>query len=581
MKGLSHIREQRGIALVVALMVMVLLIALGAAAMMMSQLGYMAISSEKRYQIANWAAEYGLNKGLEPLLLSPVNPICSTGGSGSATSGSNYSYFGAGIGGNFCYIHSTGTQGNAKVVKTVLVPRNPTAQHGALILRNGGSIAMGGSSSIVNCDTTCKTPGVVYGTGLNLNINSISDDTSCPNNPRGIYGSPHAVQDAEGDACSTTSGACSTSAQMEDRIPITFEATNWPDLQLRLSTSYSPSGHSIDVDNLSMGNITVPTPPTTCVCTNTGNFTLSTGTTSASPGTPASTTICSGVPNIAACTSLEFTNSTGTLTISGIPASVENVVSNKNVSIAGSLTDKNIYTVNSATISVSNPLTRVKLVSQNGNITIASGAIINNSIIVTTGNDSDIIFDRGTISNSTILTKDKFEVNNTANVTILTNNKVFSKISNFKKGIGDTSGGLFYSKLNTEFTSGTGNTVIGTCSGITHSGCGTPCNPVLMIIGGNLILDGRGTVDIVGVVFVNGNINYAGLGGFAITGTVVSNATTGSSTFSGSGNANIRFNSCVINTLKDGGHAIVRRPECGSAGGARGPYILNTKVTLY
>ena len=578
MKGLSHIREQRGIALVVALMVMVLFIALGAAAMMMSQLGYMAISSEKRYQIANWAAEYGLNKGLESLLPSSVNPICSTGGSGSATSGSNYSYFGAGIGGNFCYIHSTGTQGNAKVVKTVLVPRNPTAQHGALVLRNGGSIDMGGSSSIVNCDTTCKTPGVVYGTGLNLNINSISDDTSCPNNPRGIYGSPHAVQDAEGDACNTTSGACSTSPQMEDRIPTTFEATNWPDLQLRLSTSYSPSGHSIDVDNLSMGNITVPT--LTCKCTNTGNFTLSTGTTSASPGTPASTTICSGVPNIAACTSLEFTNSTGTLTISGIPASVENVVSNKNVSITGSLTDKNIYTVNSATISVSDRLTRVKLVSQNGNITIASGAI-NNSIIVTTGNDSDISFDSGTISNSTILTKDTFWVDNTANVPILTNNKVFSKSSDFKKGIGDTSGGLFYSKLDTKFIRGTGNTVIGTCSSITHSGCGTPCNPVLMIIGGDLILSGGGTVDIIGVVFINGNIDYEGSGGFAITGTVVSNATTGSSTFSARGNANIRFNSCVINTLKDGGHAIVRRPECGSAGGARGPYILNTKVTIY
>lgn len=718
MKTSSYIRNDKGIALVVALVIMLLLLVLGAAAMQMSQHGFTAISAEKKYQIANWAAEYAVQEGIR--VTAATNECTTSTESGSAGAGS-YTYYRV-PSSNLCYIHGTGTHSNAKVVKTVVVPRLLTSELGAITLRNGGSLSLGGSSSIVNCDTECKTPGVVYGTGLTLAVNTINDDTTCPNNPRGIYGSPNAVQDIEGDACNVTNGSCSTSPQMSDRIPVTFEADNWTDLLSRLSIIYSPSGYTLNVSNLSISemsplvNVTVPVtpdPPSSCECTNTGNFTLDSGTSS-----------CTGVANIALCSSLEFTSSANTLTIDGT-AAVTNVVSNKNVQITGSLSGKNVYTIGSASITINNAsaditnsklisntgitLTNVRaistmssdatqrtlLVARGGNITLnntghiftnitlpctntspgvtcetalvasgditlsgnvlavndrqafspvstqyvlfkttggnmtllsnnvnttprginyleaeaqgsitisgssslnnstlnsttnniaISGSTTNDSILVTASDNGDILFTGGTINRSTLLTKDLFSVNNSANATIMTDNELFAMTIHFVKGMGDISGGLFYSQANTAFLSGTGNTRIG-CVGLGNNPtiaeiCQADCNPVLFIIGGNLVLEGTGTVDIFGTVFVNGVINYTGGGGFAITGSVVSNSTTGTSSLSGGGNANIRFSSCIMNYIRND-HTIARRPACGSSGGARSPYIANTKVTVY
>ncbi|GEM_PF-6876138 len=705
MKAIRHIKNERGIALVASLMIMLLLLVLGAAAMQMSQLGFFAVSAEKKYQIANWAAEYAVQEGINVTVAN--NACIASTGTGSAGDGS-YTYYRM-PSSNFCYIHGTGTYVGAKVVKTVVVPRLSTAEMGAITLRNGGSISMGGSSSIVNCDTNCKTPGVVYGTGLTLDVNSINDDTTCPNNPRGLYGSPHAVQDIEGDACTTRSGACSSSIQMPDRIPITFEADDWNHLLTRMSAVYSPTGHSIDVANLTISGMSplvitipaTPVPSSSCECTNIGNFTLTTATTS-----------CSGIADFSTsgCTAIKFTDTTGTLNIRGIPSTIAQIVSNKNIDVStvsstdGDFTEKNLYTANSATITINDSdvrltnakiisdgnlsissigfiattsndaLKRTLIVSRNGNISLGTtghiytnitgtcinasvgvtcetalnangditmstnvravndrqafspvttqyvlfksggnmtllsnnitttpkeinylkaeaqgsitiqGSTTNRSILVTSSNSGNILFNGGIINNSTLLTKNLFRLNNTANTTVLTNNRIFAGRIEIVKGSGNVADGLFYSHGNTTFLDGTGNTRLG-CVNLGNNPtlaeiCAADCNPVLFIIGGNLNLEGRGTVDIFGVVFVNGVINYSGGGGFAITGPVTSNSTTGTSQISGSGNANIRFSSCITNYVRND-NPILRRPACGGSGGARSPYIQNTKLTVY
>lgn len=579
MKIREVLRDNRGIALVTALVVMLLLLALGVAAMQMSELGYLSISSETKYQIANWAAEYAVQEGIR--VTAANNSCTASSGTGSAGRGT-YKYYRE-PSSNLCFVYGIGTFAGAKVVKTAVIPRQLTSEMGTLTLRNGGVLNFGGSSSIVNCDPECRTPAVLYGTNLRLDVNSINDDITCPNNPRGLYGSPHAVEDIEGDACNTSNGNCSSSIQMPDRIPIVFEADDWSELINRLSNIYSPSNYNLDVNNLSISSrppepSIPPDPPSTCECTNAGNFNLTAGTTS-----------CAGIANFATCSSIEFTESSGTLTINGIPGNISNVVSKKNITIVGSLNNKRVFfngnaTDGTVTITIDGNITITNsfLYTSSGNISITRGTI-NDSIIVNLNNTGDVLFDGGILNRNLLITKDLFKVDNNANQTIMTDNKIFAGSITIVKGSGNISGGLLYSRSNTTFSDAVGNTKIG-CVNFNQDPtlseiCAADCNPVLFIIGGDLISQGRGGVKIFGIVFVNGIITYSGNGDFSVTGSVISNSTTGISSFAGTGNANIRFSSCIINYVKND-HSIVKRPVCGG-GGSRASYIQNTKITVY
>lgn len=140
----------KGFALVAALVVMTLLLALGGAAMTMSQLGFTAISAEKKYQLANWAAEYGLYKGVEGVVRTAICPAYTTGDIDTSSS-YRYSFFGIkDEDDSNCFIHATGTYGSARVNKNIIVPRSGS-DWGALVTR-GCTIDLSGSSGIAGCD---------------------------------------------------------------------------------------------------------------------------------------------------------------------------------------------------------------------------------------------------------------------------------------------------------------------------------------------------------------------------------------------------------------------------------------------
>ena len=188
-------RNERGMVLATVMIIVLLVMVLTTAGIKMSELGYQAYGSEKKYQMAGWAAEYALNTGVDSVISTQSCP----GASGNLTltyGGANVTYsYASASGGNYCMIHATGSFGGAKVVKLAVVPKI-SSSYGALTIRNGGGVTISGASAIVNCDSTCKTPGVVYGTSINQNITMAYSTTACPNNPSGIYGEPSAVQDS-------------------------------------------------------------------------------------------------------------------------------------------------------------------------------------------------------------------------------------------------------------------------------------------------------------------------------------------------------------------------------------------------
>ncbi|MCC6345615.1 MAG: hypothetical protein IT388_00350, partial [Nitrospirales bacterium] len=224
---MKKLREEKGFAIIAAMAVSALLLAVAGAAMVMSQMGYIALSSEKKFQLANWAAEYAVNQGI----LNSTTCSSAAANCPSMTAGGTCNYFGV-SGGSFCFVYGTGRYGAAKIVKTAVVPKG-SAQYGALTLRNGGVLQLGGSSSIVNCDTGCGTPGVMYGGSITQQINGgLHNTTSCPNNPSGIYGTPNATQNGSGTGCASTS--CSSTV-LSDRVPVMFQSTDWNDLRSDLS----------------------------------------------------------------------------------------------------------------------------------------------------------------------------------------------------------------------------------------------------------------------------------------------------------------------------------------------------------
>lgn len=200
------LRNKKGFVLVTALAVMTLLLALGGAAITMSQLGYTSISAEKRYQLATWAADYALMQGVKDIIegtattnVCPSAPVTGTIGSGASTA--YYSYFGIRDNSNtYCFLKAEGKKdaNTASVVKTVLVPI-AGSDWGAIVTK-GGSISLGGSGAIAGCDDdegSCNNrcgvlPGVITAPGA-LSYSGASNTTqSCGSEGslRGIVGNP-------------------------------------------------------------------------------------------------------------------------------------------------------------------------------------------------------------------------------------------------------------------------------------------------------------------------------------------------------------------------------------------------------
>jgi hypothetical protein len=626
---MKRIGNEKGFVLVAAIAITMLVMILGATAIKMSELGYLTYGSERRYQVANTAAEYAVNAGIKYVHDNSACPAVANC-SGTLTTGgvsANYSCFSINAG-YMCFIHTKGTFGGATVVKTAAIPAASNAPYGALTLRHGGTVDLSGSSSIGNCDSGCMSPGILAGGTLTLPKSGSTVElhnypySTCPNNPNGAYGQG-AAQNKDGITCTEAGSTitCSASANMTDLIPTLFNSSNWADLVGDMSLTYS--GYTVNVGSLSVAGLPNPTAPTpTCTCT--GNVTLTT-----------TSSNCTGVANLGACGGNVTFSGTGNHTIQGIPAGINNIVSAGNVSVtsvpsaSGNFAGKSIYTtgtsknitINDSDVSLSNStlsssgqitLSNVNSVANSiiksvGNMSITgtisdttiqttsstageiilTGATISNSMVVRSGvfdNSGDAIYVRGgtTLSNTTLVSPDEIHVEST--VGTMTNSNLFTDCMPIDKGGGTMAGGLLYTQGNTWFQgSGGGN-----------QSFGTEANPTLFIQGGNLnIQHGNGSIDMYGLIFNNGDytnatagvshngaINYTGNGNFTITGAMVGNSALNLNSIGAGGNATISFDAATLNLLSTKWAGLVRSASC-YGGGGRASFINTTKVTVY
>ncbi len=623
--------NEKGFVLVAVLAITLLVMILGTAALKMSEMGYLAYGSEKRYNVAHTAAEFGLNTGIKYVVdhsTCPGTADCSgTVNTGGFTA--NYSCFSISAG-NKCFIHAKGSFGSASVVKTSIVPAGTTASYGAITIRDGGVLQMGGSSSIVNCDAGCATPGVVYGGSVTLQLqDTLHNTTTCPNNPRGIYGGPFAVANGQGQQanCPNPANCSFSSAVLPDLVPTVFNSTDINDLKSDLGGAYN--GYTVDVANRTVAGLPTRSaiPATTCTCTNL-TFTLT-----------AASTSCTGVASFAACNGKIRFNGTGTLTINAIPAGITDIVAQGNISVTGvsaangNFAGKSLYTTAGKTITVNDGdvnLSNAKLVSGagvtvtsagtisnteisssgggnvvltstgnisnatiisagsitsdsnttsigdsimvaegSGGITIQSDNGISNSMIVTTDATADITIQGTDLSGSTLVTKDTITIQDTSGT--ISNTNMFSNSTVIQKGGGNIGGGVLYSAGNT--------TIQGTGGGTQE--VGTEANPTLLLTGGDLVIQhSNGTTEFNGLVFANGRITYQANGNYEVNGAMMANSATQGSVFQGGGNASVNFNDTILNLLANNLGGRMKPPACGG-GGSKAPYISATKVTVY
>jgi hypothetical protein len=638
--------NNRGIILVVVLAVTLMVMILGATAIKMSELGYLAYGSDKRYQIANAAAEYALNTGIVNTYALTASGACPSAASGTLSTGgvnAAYNYFSVSAG-NKCFIQGTGTFGTAKIVKNVIIPAGDPglSSYGAMTMRNGGSLAMGGSASIVSCDT-CATPGIMYGGSQTITgTTNITNTATCPNNPKGIFGSPFAVVNKTANNCSVNGSviSCPSSAPMDDLVPKVFKSTNWTDLVNDLGGTYN--GHTVDVTNLGIGSSTpmptmptAPTIPSGCTCTSA--VTLSSTTSS-----------CTGITNWAACGgNIAFAS---TVTVQGIPSTVTNIVSDGNVTInLGSdttLAGKGIYTTGSASISVSSTSKALILdgstLSAGGTLTyngmddhkvnngsiLASGekmdlndaiSKINDSsqagatVKLITGGDLDLQTRDGlwkadiiatgansviniigahsndSVNNAMVVTSgDNGNINlqggYLASSTVVTKGTFTS--GSITSNVSDTNvfaKDIVLTQTNKDILGGilySQNTTSTTGNG--NGEIGTVANPTLLLSGGNLTLGHSGTTNFNGMMFANGTVNYSSTGNFNLSGAFIGNSETGSNVVNSSGNQSISFNSAILTTLANNRSTIMNAFTCGGTQAIkRQAYISSTKMTVY
>ncbi|MCK7508871.1 MAG: hypothetical protein MZV70_35820 [Desulfobacterales bacterium] len=241
--GEEH-EQPGGFAAVAAIVVTFLLLAIGGSAMVMSQLGYSTVASENKYQVANAAAERAVNNGVANVISFQVCNLTATNVlANGATS--------------FLLHHTRrdeqlllclrpgdlrgdepgdGGQDDGRADRRI--------ELGAMVLREGGTLLIGGSSSIASCDANCRGPAVVSGGPIS---GQYTTDTTCKNNNKGIVGDP-AIQYTE----------------LGDLVPKFFNSDNFADLKSDIGGAYG-----VDVTGLTNTGIpggasitgTRPAPP--------------------------------------------------------------------------------------------------------------------------------------------------------------------------------------------------------------------------------------------------------------------------------------------------------------------------------
>lgn len=509
------LKNKKGVALPVVLIVMLLLLALGAAAMMMSNLGYSSLASDTRYQYAEKAADAGLNDAVSRVL---PTALCPSPGSGSVGNAS-YSFFTINDT-NYtnCFVYSTGTFSNAKVVKVTVVPRAGTDW--AALRTLGGTINLSGSSAIAGCDDDesayADRCGVVSAIIYSGNLSYQPSDVDNPlinctgeGSLKGFEGNPplqSVPTPTQEELLSRYFNAISLSDLMqkiEDQKQIDF----YPNL---------PTSASIQQTGISACNYTGGA---ACQTTSSTNIRCGSG---------------SGQQDI-------NLNTCNTVYVNGT------------LTIAHQISGKEIRVANGVNLNAN--LSNSKIISS-GNINFStSGTVnINNSILVSggtinAGGTGNARYS-GTIENSDLFA-------NTLNFNLSTQSEI--------------RGGIFYAK--------NGGVNIDTQGALNF---GTITNPVLLLSEGTSAISMPGNFTFNGFIYTNattinitGAVELQGMIVDASTNSTINNTGNGTIQFQK------RVLDNLFNNLKTsfGGTPLLRQPECGA--GNKGNYLKNTKVTVY
>ena len=562
--------KDKGFALVSALIIMTLLAALGSAAYMMTNLGYSAVTAERRYQLANYAADYAIGAGASYVIDKAMCPPSTTiTPCASLTSGATCDYFSIpDVTGTFCIIYAKGKVGTAQVIKTAMVPKMGSDWGG--IVTRGGSITLSGSSAVAGCDddeasysNKCgMMPALIappVGTNLTLSSSStVSEMCNTEGKMKGLFGNPPHYQPEIPD----------------DLVPKYFGVTDangsgsaWDEFLGLLEAKYSVilkdgSNNQIPPSIPAIPSV-VATGDSNCNFSGTGSCT----TTSASNikcagGLPSEKNI-----NLNSCAQVYLDSagvtlshdignktilSTSAVTI-GASSNNLSVISNGSVTISGSITNA-IISADSLTVNanISNSTVRA-----NGNInfsTSINNLSMQNSKFVSGGT---IFLGCASTGFGCSSTNQRFDGT-------LTNTNLFSdNLSMNFTSSSSVSGGTFYARTST---------------GINSNGAlnvGTVANPILLLAG-STSLSVPGNLTINGLIYTTAT-NVSITGAVELQGAIINNSTTAN--IRSTGNGIIQFNKQVLDSLYNRISDLMNKPKCG--GGNKKDWIANTKMTLY
>jgi hypothetical protein len=565
----------KGFALVSALIIMTLLAALGSAAYMMTNMGFAAVSAERRYQLANWAADYAIGAGasfvIDNAICPPSTTITPCASGSPLASGATCDYFSIpDVTGTFCTIYAKGKVGTAQVIKTAVVPRMGSDWGG--IVTRGGTITLSGSSAVAGCDddeasyaNKCgMMPALIAPpVGTNLSISStstVSEMCKTEGKMKGLFGNPPHYQPEIPD----------------DLVPKYFGVTDannsgsaWDEFLGLLEGKYSVTlkdGSNNPTPPSASAPILPPVAPTNesdCNFTGTGSCaTLNSTTIKCDGGLPSEKNI-----NLNTCTQV-YLNSTG-VTLShdignktilstsnvtvGTSSSNLSVRSNGSVTLSGSVTNANI-SANTVTV---NANVSGSTVGASGNINFSTN--INNLSMRNSKFVSGGTIFLGCASTTFGCTSTNQRFNGT-----LTNTNLFSdNLSMNFTSTSEVAGGTIYSRTST---------------GINSNGAlnvGTVANPILLLAG-NTSMSVPGNLTINGLIYTTAT-NVSITGAVELQGALINNST--SANISNTGNGIIQFNKQVLDALYTKVSDLMNKPKCG--GGNKKDWIANTKMTLY
>ncbi|MFO0751899.1 MAG: hypothetical protein U0411_01055 [Thermodesulfovibrionales bacterium] len=546
----NGIRTEEGFALITAVVITTLLLALGGTALIMSQMGYLSLSSEKKYQLASWAAEYAVQNGA----LSVVNTGTCPGTTSCTglTSGATCSYFSIADSTNtFCFINGRGQFGAANVAKTMVIPRASSIWGG--MVTKGGTITLSGSSAIAGCDddestyaSKCGVMPALIGPSSGLTISSSSTTlTSCQNEGtlQGLSGNPPQYNiDLPDDLTPSYFNVSDTNG----------DGTAWDEFLASLETVTGAEFYP------SLPGTPAPTDPIPAGCQySTGSACCQTASstqincygTSGCTGAVVKTidlNSCqnpsgSGIPYIqvsGAGTTLRVGHSNVTLQVaSATPVTVTANIAGLNLATGGAVTiGSNLSSGSSDAASA---------IYAGGSITVTSNVGHSGSTtnLVSAGT---VTIDLG--SHTTVTDANVF------------GNNLSVELDSSTAGI---SGGVYYAQTGSVIDANGGPSF------------GTTTNPV-MLLAGSTSLSVPGNLTINGLVYTSAT-TVSLTGAVELQGSLVNTST--SANVSNTGNGTIQFNKSVLDSLYGNYSSVMNQPKCG--GGNKNSYAANTKMTVF